>query len=142
MTIATIVEARSTEVVRVAEDATVGAAAALLAEHRIGAMPVMDGDELLGIISERDIVHCLAVEGAAVLGRSVRAVMTSPAITAMPETGLLEALSLMTSRRIRHLPVMRGGRMIGFVSIGDLVKARIDAVERDAAALRSYIQSA
>ena len=88
------------------------------------------------------MLYCLAREGADVLDQPVRAVMTSPPITVAPETPILVALSLMTRRRIRHLPVVTGDRVIGFVSIGDLVKHRIDAIEAEADALRSYIQTA
>ena len=120
---------------------TVQQAIGILAAHRIGAVPVMDGDQVVGIFSERDVLYCLAQEGAAALDRTVGDVMTAPAITVAPDTSVLAALSLITRRRIRHLPVTEGGRMIAMVSIGDLVKHRIDAIEKEAEAMRNYIQA-
>lgn len=143
MTISRIIAGRANAaVVSANPDMTVRAVIALLAERRIGALPIVEGDRAVGIFSERDVLYCLAREGAAVLDQPVRGVMTSPPITVAPDTSILAALSLMTRRRIRHLPVLDGDRMIGFVSIGDLVKHRIDAIEREAEAMRSYIQMA
>ncbi|HUQ13259.1 MAG TPA: CBS domain-containing protein, partial [Novosphingobium sp.] len=85
---------------------------------------------------------CLQTKGAAMLEMKVREVMTAPAITIDPATRVDEALGLMTRRRFRHLPVVADGRMVGFVSIGDLVKYRIDRIEAEAEAMRSYIQTA
>lgn len=142
MTISTILRGKGGEVVSIATGTRVSDVVQLLATRRIGAVPVMDGEAVAGIISERDILYLLAAEGAGALDRTVDAVMTAPAITVEPELGILQALSLMTKRRIRHLPVVDGGTVIGFVSIGDLVKARIDRIEEEAAALRDYIQMA
>ncbi|GGZ05205.1 CBS domain-containing protein [Novosphingobium colocasiae] len=114
----------------------------MLAEQRIGALPVMDGQELVGIFSERDVIYRLRESGAGVLALPVGQVMTTPPVTATAETSALEALTLMTQRRIRHLPIVEGKRMIAFVSIGDLVKHRLDKVEREAAQMRTYIQTA
>jgi CBS domain-containing protein len=88
------------------------------------------------------VLYCLAAEGAGLLSRRVEEVMTAPPITVAPDAPILSALSLMTKRRIRHLPVIAGGALVGFVSIGDLVKKRIDRIEEEAEAMRSYIQSA
>jgi len=88
------------------------------------------------------VIHCLQADGPAGLERRVGDVMTAPVQTVAPDDAVLAALSLMTRRRIRHLPVVEGGRMVGFVSIGDLVKYRIDRIEAEAAAMRDYIQSA
>jgi len=142
MTIKAILENKGGEVLSVASSATVRDAVALLAEKRIGALPVIDGGEVLGIFSERDVVYGLAREGAALLDRRVEEVMVSPPITVEPGEQVMGALGLMTQRRIRHLPVLEAGRPVGFVSIGDLVKYRIDKIEAEAAALRDYIQSA
>jgi CBS domain-containing protein len=117
-------------------------AVSLLAQRRIGAMPVMQDGEVAGIFSERDVIYCLEAEGEASLSKPVREVMTAPAITASPDTRVEDALDLMTRRRIRHLPVVEGRMMCGFVSIGDLVKAQLDAVEHEAEAMRVYIQTA
>lgn len=120
----------------------VGVVVAMLAEKRIGAMPVMRGRQLAGIFSERDVIYRMAEQGAACLDDDVGSVMTAPAITVEVSTKVDEALGLMTRRRIRHLPVVEQGEMRGFISIGDLVKSRIDHIEREAQALRTYIQTA
>lgn len=142
MTIAAILRGKGQEVVSVRPGETVRAAVALLAGRRIGAVPVMDGETVAGILSERDVIYCLKDGDTGVLDRTVAEVMTAPAVTVAPDDPVLGALSLMTRRRIRHLPVIDGGRVIGVVSIGDLVKYRIDRVEAEAEAMRSYIQQA
>ena len=143
MTIARLIANRGTEVWSCHADDSVADAVEMLATRRIGALPVFDGDEkVAGIFSERDVLYCLNTRGAEMLALKVRDVMTAPAITIHPETKVMEALGLMTRRRIRHLPVERDGRMVGFVSIGDLVKFRIDTIEAEAEAMRSYIQTA
>lgn len=142
MTIRAILEGKGNAVLSIASAAPVRDAVALLAEKRIGALPVIDGGEVRGIFSERDVLYGLAREGAALLDRTVAEVMISPAITVEPGEAVMGALGLMTRRRIRHLPVIEGGQAVGFVSIGDLVKYRIDKIEAEAAALRDYIQSA
>lgn len=141
MTIAAILGGKGHEVVSIDGDRSVADAVALLASRRIGAVPVMDGTRVAGVFSERDVIYCLEREGAVALDRRVREVMTSPAITVAPDDSVLGALSLMTQRRIRHLPVLEGGRCIGIVSIGDLVKYRIDRIESEAEAMRAYIQT-
>ena len=143
MTIAVILSGKGHEVVSsVGPDATVGEVVALLAERRIGAVPVIAADGVVGILSERDLVYGLATDGAALLAKRASDVMTAPAITTTPETPVLAALGLMTRRRIRHLPVIANGELVGFISIGDLVKVRIDRAEEEARAMRDYIQSA
>ncbi|MFM6930952.1 MAG: CBS domain-containing protein [Novosphingobium sp.] len=143
MTIARIIASRpNAEIISCSADITVREAIAVLAEKRIGALPVTEDGAVIGIFSERDVIYCLASAGAAALDESVRDVMTSPAITVAPDTEVLTALALMTRRRIRHLPVTESGRAVGFISIGDLVKHRIDRIEADAEAMRAYIQSA
>ena len=143
MTIARLIADRSGEIWSCHADDTVAEAVAMLARRRIGALPVSDGgDGVAGIFSERDVLYCLEKHGAAALDLKVREVMTAPAITIEPNTRVDDALGLMTRRRIRHLPIALDGRMIGFVSIGDLVKWRIDRIEAEAEAMRSYIQTA
>ena len=143
MTIAAILKGKGDEVVSVSPDTSVADAVALLAAKRIGAVPVLDADgQVLGIFSERDVIGCLQARGADALAGRVAEAMTAPAISVSPEQPVIAALSLMTQRRFRHLPVVDGGRLVGFVSIGDLVKYRIDRIEADAAAMREYIQSA
>ena len=117
-------------------------AVALLAGKRIGALPVMDDNRVVGIFSERDVIYCMAKEGGGCLDRPVGEVMTAPPITVTPSEKVDWALALMTKRRIRHLPVIESDRLIGFVSIGDLVKYRFDKVEQEAQEMRSYIQTA
>jgi CBS domain-containing protein len=142
MTIAAILKGREGRVISVGPDTRVSEAIALLAEKRIGALPVVEGGQVLGIFSERDVIYCLASDGAAALEKPVSEVMTAPAHTVEPNQSVLGALSLMTRRRFRHLPVVEGDSLVGFVSIGDLVKYRIDKIEAEAAAMREYIQTA
>jgi len=142
MTIAAILRSKGTEVVSVTPGQSVAEAVALLAKKRIGAVPVMAGDEVLGVFSERDVIHCLKDGDTDTLKRPVGEVMTAPAVTVTLDDPVMGALSLMTRRRLRHLPVIANGRVVGLVSIGDLVKYRIDRIEADAAAMREYIQSA
>jgi CBS domain-containing protein len=142
MNIEAILRNKGGEVVTIECDTPVRDAVGLLAERRIGALPVMKGGSVVGIVSERDIVYRLRSDDAAMLDWPVERVMTSPAITAEPGMPVLAGLSLMTERRIRHLPVLDGGRLAGLVSIGDLVKFRMDRIEEEAAALRDYIRMA
>lgn len=141
MTIRAILQGKSQEIISIGADAYVADAVSLLAEKRIGALPVLENGAVVGIFSERDVIYCLASAGADAVGKLVREVMTSPALTVDRDLPVLSALSLMTRRRIRHLPVVENDRLIGFVSIGDLVKYRIERIESEAAALRDYIQS-
>lgn len=141
MTIAAILAKRTFETLTIAPETSVREAVALLAEKKIGALPVMRGSEVAGIMSERDIIYCLKSDGAAVLDWPVERIMTAPAITVDPDKEVLGALSMMTQRRIRHLPVVEGGALVGIVSIGDLVKYRMDKIEADAEAMLTYIQS-
>jgi CBS domain-containing protein len=140
MTIKTVLQTKGGAVEAITPQTTVRAAVAMLAEKRIGAMPVVADGAVQGIFSERDVIYGLAREGAAMLDRSVGDVMAAPAICVEPESPVMTALSLMTRRRIRHLPVVDAGTMVGVVSIGDLVKYRIDKIEAEAAAMRDYIQ--
>lgn len=143
MTIAAILETRTGgEPVTVERGRPVREVIALLSERKIGATPVMDGGSVAGIMSERDVILCLNRDGASVLDWPVEKIMTAPAITVAPDCTALAALSLMTSRRIRHLPVVEDGRLINIVSIGDLVKYRLDKIEAEAEAMLSYIQTA
>lgn len=142
MGIAAILSGKRPDVVTIAPDAKVSDAAALLTTRRIGATVVMLDGVLLGVMSERDVMRALAVNGAAALTMAVRDVMTSPVITIGPGDSVAGALGLMTERRIRHLPVVESGKLVGIVSIGDLVKARIEEAEQEALALKDYIASA
>ena len=141
MTIAAILQSKGSEVLTVDCATPVRDAVTLLAERKIGALPVLRGGTVAGIMSERDIIYCLRSDGAAVLDWTVEKIMTAPAITVTPGADILGALSLMTKRRIRHLPVVDGEALIGLVSIGDLVKHRMDKIEAEAEAMLNYIQS-
>jgi CBS domain-containing protein len=142
MTIAAVLGSKGSGVETIAADATVADAVRKLGEKRIGALPVVEDGRIVGIMSERDVIYSLREHGPEALGLSVSAVMSAPAITADPETDVLAALSLMTQRRIRHLPVLERGEIRGIVSIGDLVKHRMERIEAEADAMRAYIQNA
>lgn len=142
MTIAAILNDKGSECFTIAGDAQVADAIRLLTDRRIGAAPVLDGDQVVGIFSERDVMKCLASIGAQALSRHVSDLMTAPAVTVSPRESVLAALALMTQRRIRHLPVIDDGALVGLVSIGDLVKYRIERIESEASAMRAYIQQA
>ena len=142
MTIASVLRDKGSAVETIAADASVFDVVRKLGEKRIGALPVVEGGRITGIVSERDVIYCLRDHGPEVLEWTVARVMSSPAITAGPETDVLAALALMTQRRIRHLPVVDGGQIRGIVSIGDLVKHRMERIEAEADAMRAYIQSA
>ena len=141
MTIGAILRERTGTVIAARPVDTVRAVIDLLAQNRIGAVPVGEGDAVVGIFSERDIVRLLSSYGPAALDRTLDDVMTKSPVTCDPNMAVIGALSQMTQKRIRHLPVVDGARMVGFVSIGDLVKYRIDRIEAEAAAMRDYIAS-
>ena len=140
MTVAAILQSKGGEVLTAQAGQNVADVVKLLAERRIGALTVLDGETVIGVISERDVIYGLADEGHTILDKRVDQIMTAPAVTIGPEHSALNALALITRRRIRHLPVVEGGRLIGIVSIGDLVKRRIDGIESEANALREYIR--
>jgi len=142
MTIASVLRGKGSDVETIAADASVFDAVRKLGEKRIGALLVMEGGRIAGIMSERDVIYCLRNHGADVLQSPVSRVMTAPAITAETSMSVLTALALMTQRRIRHLPVVEDGSLKGIVSIGDLVKHRMERIEAEAEAMRTYIQSA
>ncbi|GAA4751376.1 CBS domain-containing protein [Sphingomonas daechungensis] len=142
MNVQTILGDKGSDVATIGANDTVADAVRVLGERRIGALPVVDGDIVAGVMSERDVIYCLRDHGAEVLDWPISRVMSSPAITVDPSTPILSALALITQRRVRHLPVVSGGRLVGIVSIGDLVKHRIERIESEAAAMREYIQSA
>ncbi len=142
MTLASVLRDKGSTVETIAGGATVFDAVRRLGEKRIGALPVLESGRIAGIMSERDVIYCLREHGPEVLDWPVSRVMSSPAITADPQTEVLAALALMTQRRIRHLPVVENGEIRGIVSIGDLVKHRMERIEAEAEAMRAYIQSA
>jgi len=129
MTISAILSTKGGDVATVDRGATVREAVALLAKRRIGAVPVIAEGVIHGIFSERDLVGCLSAHGPGALDWPVDQVMSSPAVTVDPATPVLAALGTMTQRRMRHLPVVEAGEIRGIVSIGDLVKYRIERIE-------------
>ena len=132
MNIATIIAGRRAEDIVSCDASTpLSEAVRILAGQRIGALPVLRQGRVAGIVSERDVIYKLAEKGQDCLDLPVSEIMTSPAIT----------LALMTKRRFRHFPVVDKGRLVAFISIGDLVKSKIDEVEHEAEALRAYIQT-
>lgn len=142
MTIARMLAGRVQQIVHCSPQETVREAAHRLAENRIGAMPVLDDGRVIGIFSERDLLYCVSVHGSSALDMLVYDVMTAPPITADPETTVRDALEVMTLRRIRHLPVLDGDKLLAFISIGDLVKHRLELVQQEAQAMREYIRMA
>jgi len=143
MTIAAILSTKGSEVATIPAGTRVRDAVSLLGDRNIGAVPVLGSDgAITGMFSERDLVTCICANGQEVLDWPVDRVMSSPALTVDSATPVLAALSIMTNQRIRHLPVVESGEIRGIISIGDLVKHRIERIEAEAEALRSYIQSA
>lgn len=121
--------------------ATVGELLALLHRHNVGALPVVDGGELVGIVSERDVVRQLHERGSGLVDVTVGEIMTADVVTCSPRDRAADLARVMTERRIRHLPVCDERGLCGIVSIGDLVKARIDQLENEREQLASYINS-
>jgi CBS domain-containing protein len=142
MDVERILKGKTSVVATVGADLPLSDVCALLTERRIGAVPVMDGSTLVGIISERDIVHVLASHGAAALELKVADAMTRAVKTTTLQTTVAQAMAAMTAGRFRHLPVVEGGRLIGIISIGDVVKARLDEQQYEVENLRSYVVGA
>jgi CBS domain-containing protein len=140
MFVADILRMKGPDVVHVRDDAPVTDALRLLTEHRIGAVLVGDGSgRIVGILSERDVTRALHQRGPSLVELPVSALMTRDVYACSPGDDVCDVLATMTSRRFRHMPVMEDGRLAGMISIGDVVKARIDETEAEAAALREYI---
>ena len=142
MNVSKILETKGADIISVSVGSTVLEVSKLLGERRIGAVPVMDGKRLAGIISERDVMRGLAIRGGAALADDVDSLMTKSVFTCGPDATLQDLMSMMTERRIRHIPVMDGEQIIGMISIGDVVKERMQETEKEAAALKEYIASA
>lgn len=142
MTVKRIIGEKGRDVATVAPDATLASIAATLAEKKIGAVVVVEGGAIRGIVSERDIVRAVARRGGDVLSKSAREWMTVDVVTCRPEDTINEVMQTMTSGRFRHLPVVENGKLGGIVSIGDVVKRRIEDVEREAEQIREYITTA
>ncbi len=143
MTVAHILTLKGRSVISAAPTETVQGVADLLSRNRIGAVLVRDKKGgLAGIVSERDIVKALAQDGAGALAKTAADIMTSKVRTCGPSDTEAALMSLMTEHRIRHLPVVEDGNLIGMISIGDVVKLRIESIERESAEMKSYIASA
>lgn len=143
MTVSSILVDKGREVVTIDPGASLADAARLLAEKRIGAVPILGADRrLVGIISERDIVQALAVRGAAALDEPVSQTMTRRVETCNERETIASIMERMTKGKFRHVPVADQGRLIGIVSIGDVVKHRLREMERESAAMRDYILTA
>jgi len=127
--------------ISVPRSATVGEIVALLHRHRIGAVLVVEDGHIHGLVSERDICAGMHLHGTAILDIEAATIMSSPVITARPCDTVASAMAVMTDRRFRHLPIVEDGRILGLVSIGDLVKQRIEAAEAEATAMKDYIAS-
>jgi len=143
MNVQTILRNKGRAVATIHQDATVDQAVTMLHERGIGALVVSgDGERADGIISERDIVAALALYGNELSTLRVGEVMTCPVVTCTPDDSVAGLMAEMTNRRIRHFPVLRNGRLCGIVSIGDLVKSRLDEIEFEASSMRSFIAGA
>jgi CBS domain-containing protein len=143
MNVQTILRNKGRSVVTIHPDATVERAIAVLGARGIGALVVSDdGENVVGILSERDIVGALTRYGSELLAVGVGEVMSRPVVTCDPDDSVAELMAEMTNRRMRHLPVVRDGRLCGIVSIGDLVKSRLDEIEYEADSMRSFIAGA
>jgi CBS domain-containing protein len=143
MNVHAILRNKGKSVVTIHPDATVERAIGVLRQRGIGALVVSgDGENVDGILSERDIVEALGRYGSELLAINVAEVMTCPVVTCDPEDSVAEMMAEMTNRRIRHFPVIEAGRLIGIVSIGDLVKSRLDQIEYEAHSMRSFIAGA
>ncbi len=142
MILAELMRGKSNEVIKIKANDCIADAATALTENKIGALLVEDqSSNIVGILSERDIVGGMGPHGANLHDVSVSELMTADLIKCAPDDTVLEAMAMMTDRRIRHLPVYDGDEFIGFVSIGDLVKCRISEVQAEAEAMRQYISS-
>ncbi len=141
MTVAAILGQKSHSIITAKAEDTLKGVCDLLSQHRIGAVVVTDGEgDISGILSERDIVKAVARDGVAALERSTADYMTRAVTTCTPADTIADVMAWMTEGRFRHLPVVDGGRLVGVVSIGDVVKQRIASAEQEAEMMRSYIQ--
>ncbi len=142
MKVESILAQKGSEVITTGPDVGLADAAKLLTDRRIGAVIVTDPPgQVVGILSERDIVRTLAAKREDTIGFKVADAMTRNVITCTPEDSIAGLMALMTERRFRHVPVKDGDRLVGLISLGDVVKYRVDEVEREATAMRDYITS-
>jgi len=143
MTVKAILSNKGDDVFTIAPTATLDEAIGILTERRVGALVVLGADErVIGIVSERDIVRALAQRGAAALADMLSQVMTRKVETCGETETIASIMERMTSGKFRHVPVVEQDRLVGIVSIGDVVKHRLSEMERESSALRDYIQTA
>ncbi|MDA9421927.1 MULTISPECIES: CBS domain-containing protein [Bradyrhizobium] len=142
MTVRSILNTKGHQIVSVEPDAKLAATIELLGEKKIGAVLVMNQSRLEGILSERDIVRVLGERGAGVLEAPVSEVMTRKVVTCKETDTVAELMEMMTSGKFRHLPVIDNGKVVGLISIGDVVKRRVQEYESEQEALRDYIKTA
>jgi CBS domain-containing protein len=141
MLVRAILQKKGADIVTIDEDATVGEAARMLAERKIGALIIAADDQVRGILSERDIVRGLATQGVGVLDAPVARLMTTAVATCVLDDGIDSLMATMTEQRVRHLPVVDGDRLVGIVSIGDVVKHRLEELQVEAQTLHDYIET-
>jgi CBS domain-containing protein len=142
MTVRAILDSKGHQIESVGPDAKLSAAIKILGERRIGAVLVMNQGRMEGILSERDIVRVLGERGAAVLEEPVSAVMTRKVVSCRQSDTVSAIMEMMTLGKFRHLPVVEDGKVVGLISIGDIVKSRVQEYEREQEALRDYIKTA
>lgn len=140
MTVKAILKQKGDRVVAVRPDDTVGSVCSILDKERIGAVLVRDADQrVIGVVSERDVVRSIARLGRDMLDHTVSSIMTRDVHFCSPEDSVDQVMAQMTDRRIRHLPVLKRGKLVGMISIGDVVKQRIADHEMEAEAMKAYI---
>ena len=142
MTVARILNEKGRDVVTTSPQTSLAEVAAILAEKRIGAVLVVENGAIRGILSERDVVRALARHGSEAMRKLAGECMTERVVTCQPEDTIHEVMQKMTSGRFRHVPVLEGGQLAGIVSIGDVVKRRLEEVEMEAEQIREYIATA
>jgi CBS domain-containing protein len=138
-TVGTILNQKGRQVYSIRPDATVFEAIRLMAEKNVGALLVMSGEQLLGVVSERDYTRKVALKGKSSREAKVSEIVSSPAVSATPGHSVEECMRLMTTHRVRHLPILEGDKIVGVVSIGDLVNWTISAQDATIEQLKSYI---
>lgn len=143
MIVSRILSLKGRDVATIEPHRSLSEAAKVLAERRIGALLIIDGQQpVSGIISERDIVRAVATQGAAALEQPVSRFMTEKVLTCTGETPINDIMEMMTEQKFRHVPVVENGRLVGIISIGDVVKLRVEEIEAEAQAIKEYIATA
>lgn len=139
MLVSDILRTKGSDVVSAAPSLSVAGAAALLAQHRIGSILIMKGDAIAGILSERDVVRGVADRGAACLEQKVTDLMTAKVVTVNPSQTIAHVMETMTTGRFRHVPVLDDGKVVGMISIGDVVKHRLAETQDEVQHLAAYV---